>query len=69
MKKSVELNPGKEVSTKIEEDANICQKASKTQKEKLDKLEDHVVKAKERLENMKKEVTGKAYFIYNYNCM
>ena len=66
MKKSVELNPGKEVSTKIEEDANVCQKASKTQKEKLDKLEDHVVKAKDRLENMKKEVTGKAYFIHNY---
>ena len=57
MKKSVELNPGREVS-KIEEDVNVCKKASKTQKEKLNKLKDHVAKAKERLENMKKEVTG-----------
>ena len=65
MKKSVELNPGREVS-KIEEDRNVCKKASKTQKEKLDKLQDHVVKAKDRLENMKKEVTGTAYFIQNY---
>ena len=65
MKKSVELNPGREVS-KIEEDRNVCKKASKTQKEKLDKLKDHVKKAKDRLENMEKEVTGKAYFIHNY---
>ena len=65
MKKSVELNPGREVS-KIEEDRNVCKEASKTQKEKLDKLKDHVKKAKDRLENMEKEVTGKAYFIHNY---
>ena len=51
------MNPGREVS-KIEEDVNVCKKASKTQKEKLNKLKDHVAKAKERLENMKKEVTG-----------